>query len=248
MDNPDHHARNRAKASASALYRYRWVLAMLTIAFLVGICLLFGSQLQAMAGRFFEILQNRKQLQDYILAFGWAAPIIFIGLQIAQVLLAPVPGEASGFIGGFLFGTIPGFVYSSIGLTVGSWLNFVIGRYLGHRFVRRVIPATHLRRFDRLAGRNSALFLFFLFLFPGFPKDYLCLFLGMGTLSLRLFLMMAAIGRMPGTFLLSLQGHFLFEGDYLLLTIAAVLCLLVGLLFYYYRKPLQRWLERWDPS
>ena len=64
---------------------------------------------------------------------------MFIGIQIAQVIAAPVPGEATGFIGGYIFGTLTGFIYSTIGLTIGSLINFGIGRLLGERFVRRLI-------------------------------------------------------------------------------------------------------------
>ena len=37
-----------------------------------------------------------------------------MGMQILQVVLAPIPGEATGFIGGYLFGSIKGFIYSSL--------------------------------------------------------------------------------------------------------------------------------------
>ena len=84
-------------------------------------------------------------------------------IQILQVIFAPVPGEATGFIGGFLFGTIPGFIYSSIGLTIGSWLNFMIGRLLGRRFVRKLIPTPQLTKIDAMLKRQGIIVVFILF-------------------------------------------------------------------------------------
>ena len=79
--------------------------------------------------------------------------------------MAPVPGEATGFIGGYLFGILPGFIYSSIGLTAGSWLNFTIGRQLGVRFVRKMIPQDKFDRFDTLLRRQGVIVIFILFVF-----------------------------------------------------------------------------------
>ena len=74
----------------------------------------------------YRLFSDREQVELLISSFGTSAPPVFILIQILQVIFAPVPGEATGFIGGYLFGTLPGFIYSSIGLTVGSWLNFMM--------------------------------------------------------------------------------------------------------------------------
>jgi len=150
-------------------------------------------------------LKDPERIRSFIHSFGPWAPVVFIGMQIFQVLLAPIPGEATGFIGGFLFGTLAGFFYSSIGLAIGSWLNFTIGRFLGERFIRKWIPGDIFQRYDTLLKRQGILVILILFLFPGFPKDYLSLFLGLSTLPTKLFLILATFGRMPGTFALSLQ-------------------------------------------
>jgi len=190
---------------------------------------------------FFTDPENVRRL---IHAAGPAGPLVFIGIQVAQVLLAPIPGELSGIIGGYLFGTGAGFIYSSIGLTLGSGLNFAIGLYLGRRWVRRLIPAPHLARFDALVQRQAAGVIFLLFVFPGFPKDYLSLFLGLSTLPLPMFLAIAAVGRMPGTLALSLQGAALLDRMYALVAAVGGFCLLAAGLAYRYRQPLYRWLAR----
>jgi uncharacterized membrane protein YdjX (TVP38/TMEM64 family) len=172
---------------------------------------------------------------------------VFIGVQIAQVIAAPVPGEATGFIGGYLFGTVQGFIYSSIGLTTGSLINFGIGRFLGERFVRRLIPEEKFKRIDRLVNRQGVIAVFFMFVIPGFPKDYLSLALGLTTLPLKVFAILACIGRMPGTLLLSLKGASLYDQNYALLAIVAVACLVLVLLAYRYRETLYRWVEGMNP-
>ena len=189
-------------------------------------------------------ISDRDQVEQFIGRFGNGAPIAFMGLQVLQVILAPIPGEATGFVGGYLFGTVKGFVYSSLALAAGSWINFAIGRYLGSRYVRRWIPEGKLARFDQLLNRQGIIVLLILFVFPGFPKDYLCLFLGLSVLPFKLFILMASVGRMPGTFMLSLQGAMLFEENYLLLVVALLVSALAAFLGYRFRDPLNKWIEK----
>jgi len=192
----------------------------------------------------YQLFSDREQIRLLISSFGTSAPPVFMLIQILQVIFAPVPGEATGFIGGYLFGTLLGFLYSSIGLTVGSWLNFVIGRFLGERYVRKRIPAHQFQKIDGLVKRQGVIVLFILFLFPGFPKDYLCMALGVSTLPIKIFILLAAIGRMPGTFALSLQGAFLYEQNYVLLGVMIGACLILACLCYGYREKIYIWIER----
>jgi uncharacterized membrane protein YdjX (TVP38/TMEM64 family) len=192
----------------------------------------------------YRLFSDREQIRLLISSFGTSAPPVFMLIQILQVIFAPVPGEATGFIGGYLFGTLPGFIYSSIGLTVGSWLNFVIGRFLGERYVRKRIPAHQFQKIDGLVKRQGVILLFILFLFPGFPKDYLCLALGVSTLPMKIFILLAGIGRMPGTFALSLQGEFLYEQNYVLLGVIFAACLILAVLCYGFREKIYLWIER----
>ena len=194
---------------------------------------------------FYHLFSDRYQIKTFVASFGHGAPAIFIIIQILQVLFAPFPGEATGFIGGFLFGTAKGFLYSSIGLTLGSWINFSIGRFMGKRFVRKLIPESQLDRLDKIIKRQGVIVLFILFIIPGFPKDYLCLFLGLSALPLKIFLILAGVGRMPGTLMLSLQGSYIFEQKYGLFAVIMVLCLIVIFLAYKYRDPLYQWLEKY---
>jgi uncharacterized membrane protein YdjX (TVP38/TMEM64 family) len=192
----------------------------------------------------YRLFSDREQIRRLISSFGASAPPAFMLIQILQVIFAPVPGEATGFIGGYLFGTLPGFIYSSIGLTVGSLLNFMIGRFLGERYVRKRIPARQFQKIDGLVKRQGVIALFILFLFPGFPKDYLCLALGVSTLPIKIFILLAGIGRMPGTFALSLQGAFLYEQNYALLGALIAVCLVLAILCYGYRQKIYLWIER----
>jgi uncharacterized membrane protein YdjX (TVP38/TMEM64 family) len=189
-------------------------------------------------------ISDRDQVEQFVAGFGRGAPLAFMTLQVLQVVLAPVPGEATGFIGGYIFGTAGGFIYSSLALAAGSWINFAIGRYVGRRYVRRWIPTDKLARFDHLLKRQGIIVLLILFIFPGFPKDYLCLFLGITAIPLKAFLLIASVGRMPGTFMLSLQGEFLFQKNYTVFAVVFGVTVLAAALSIRYRETIYRWMEK----
>ena len=195
------------------------------------------------------LVKDPEQVRTLLRSWGpIGAPMAFISIQILQVIFAPFPGEASGFVGGYVFGTLPGFVYSSIGLTTGSLINFILARILGRRYVRKWVPAHYLSRFDSLAKRQGAIVFFLFFVVPGFPKDYLCIFLGLTNLSARVFILMAAIGRMPGTLMLSLQGAQVFHKDYPTLILLMALSLAFLIPAYCFRERIYAWIDRLNPA
>ena len=193
-----------------------------------------------------HLLTQRERIAEFVASFGMAAPLIFMLLQLLQVILAPIPGEATGFIGGYLFGAFYGCLYSTVAITLGSWANFAIGRLLGRYWVRRLIPTERMRRFDYLLRHQGALVVFALFVLPGFPKDFMCLFLGVSPMPVKLFLPIALLGRIPGTLMLSLNGALIFEKNYLLFVITMVANVVIFYFAYRYREALYHWTEKID--
>jgi len=222
------------------------------ILFLAAVCVfalagyIYSEPLLKYIAQYYHLLTDKEKIKAFIMSYGngIGAPAIFIIVQVLQVLFAPVPGEASGFIGGYLFGITRGFIYSSIGLTIGSWINFLIGRFLGEYYVRKLIPARQLNRFDTIIKHQGVIAVFILFVFPGFPKDTLCFFLGFSTIPIKLFMILSSIGRMPGTLMLSLQGSLLLEHSYKMFALIFGICIVLIFITFYYKKNLYRWIEK----
>ena len=220
------------------------VLKAIIICVIVVLIYLFRAPIVENLIRFYNLLSDREKIKIFITSFGPYAPVVFMCIQILQVLIAPIPGEVTSFIGGYLFGAKKGFIYSSVALSFGSMLNFGIGRFFGKRYIRKLIPFEKLERFDKIIRRQGIIIIFLLFIFPGFPKDYLCLFLGVSAIPFQVFIILASIGRMPGTFMLSLQGEFLYGEMYGFFLIAVAGCVILVGLELYYRDAIYRWIDR----
>jgi uncharacterized membrane protein YdjX (TVP38/TMEM64 family) len=193
---------------------------------------------------YYDLFTDRAWVRDMVKSTGWAATLVFIGLQVGQVLFAPIPGEVTGFLGGYMFGAVNGFLLSTVGLTIGSMLAFGIGHFLGERVVRKLVRCESFEKYNQMVQYKGVLVIFVFFLIPGFPKDYLCMFLGLTTLPGRVFFVVSTIGRLPGTLALSLQGASIFEKDYMFFVIVTALMLLFALVAWLLRDRLYRWMNR----
>jgi uncharacterized membrane protein YdjX (TVP38/TMEM64 family) len=195
------------------------------------------AELQKLAG-------DSNRLREAFLGQGAMAPALFVGLQVLQVVFFPIPGEASGFLGGYLFGTWGGFLYSTIGLTVGSLLAFGFSSLFGRAINKRIATTQLYRRFNHLVARGGFFIPLLLFLIPGFPKDSLSYLLGLSRMPWQAFFLIALVGRMPGTLVLSLEGAQIYQRNYIMLALLLVLTLVVSVPFYLNRQRLFTWLER----
>jgi len=184
---------------------------------------------------------DQQRLMGFINEHRSYAVLIFIGLQALQVVAAPVPGEATGFVGGMLFGTLGGVLYSTIGLTIGSWIAFLLARLAGRPLVERVVNPATIKQYDYVMKHKGLFLAFLMFLIPGFPKDFLCYLLGLGHMRQRDFLLVSTSGRLLGTVLLTLGGTFFRDRKYGALFTLVGISLLAVLLTMIYRKNIERW-------
>jgi uncharacterized membrane protein YdjX (TVP38/TMEM64 family) len=192
---------------------------------------------------FFE-KESPQRLAQFIRSFGIIAPLVFILIQIFQIIFAPIPGEVTGFLGGFLFGNFFGLLYSTIGLTIGSWLAFSFSRWVGRPVVERIVKPSIINRFDYLMAHKGAFIAFLLFLVPGFPKDYLCFILGLGHMRLLEFMIISTAGRFFGTAMLTWQGNLAREKNYLALGIIIGVSLLLILVVFLLRERIENYIKR----
>jgi uncharacterized membrane protein YdjX (TVP38/TMEM64 family) len=183
---------------------------------------------------------SRQRMLAFIDSLGPFGFLGFIVIQASQVVVAPVPGEATGLIGGFLYGPVIGTVLSTIGLTLGSYIAFMLSRRYGQPFVDRFVPKVAMDKFDFLLHHKGAFLVFLLFLIPGTPKDYLCYILGLGHLTTMEFILIGGTGRLFGTILLSFGGTYLREERYELFFILAGLAIIVVIVAMLFKERLER--------
>ena len=185
--------------AASWITRYRWVIAGSLTAVIAGSCVWLVVT-DAPAYRFLVRLYVDKHfLKQTLRDWGILAPVIFIALQALQVVIAPIPGEVTGILGGFLFGEWLGLFYSTIGLTLGSVAAFGVGRWLGAHYVRTLVSQATWDKMGFIVEAEGAILCFIIYLMPGLPKDMVCYLFGMSPMPLWVFTLVSTLGRIPST-------------------------------------------------
>jgi uncharacterized membrane protein YdjX (TVP38/TMEM64 family) len=187
-----------------------------------------------------RLFVSKKRMLHFLDSLGPWAFAGFIVVQVLQVVVAPIPGEVTGLLGGYLYGPYLGILLSTIGLTLGSYAAFALSRIFGRPFAERFVPEAAMNRFDYLMRHKGLVLVFLLFLIPGFPKDYLCYILGLGHLSTIQFLFVGTVGRLFGTTLLTLGGNYLRVEQYGRFSILLGVAILVVILAMIFRDKIER--------
>lgn len=95
---------------------------------------------------------------------------VFLGIQILQVVVAVLPGEAVELAAGLIYGTWGGLALCLLGVFVSSVLIYYTVRALG----ARASAGEALKKYKFLRDEEHIEFaLFLLFFIPGTPKDLL---------------------------------------------------------------------------
>jgi uncharacterized membrane protein YdjX (TVP38/TMEM64 family) len=189
------------------------------------------------------IYSNSDKLSKFLQSLGPYSPAVFVLFQVLQVVAAPFPGELTGVAGGYVYGETFGFILSTVGLTLGSWIAFELASILGRPFVERFVSQEVLHKFDFLTTNTGATICLLLFLIPGFPKDYLCYLLGLSRMKLGTFLLVSIIGRIPGTYLLTVQGAKFRNQEYYEVIIFGIVSAVILFAAYLYRNKIYQWIK-----
>jgi uncharacterized membrane protein YdjX (TVP38/TMEM64 family) len=189
-------------------------------------------------------LAEPAALRSLVAGYGPLAPLVFVVLQSAQVLLAPVPGQVFALMGGFLFGATTGAAYSLVGMVLGSWVALALARRYGRSFVAASVSQDRLQQFDSLTDRAGSTGFLVLFLFPGLPDDAICFLGGLSDIPVRRLVAISAVGRAPSLFVASALGAGLARGQVVLAAVAGVGFVLAWVVGYRYRRRLLGVVER----
>lgn len=187
-----------------------------------------------------DLVAGRALLRNMLAQHGGAQQGIFLIIQVAQVLLAPIPAQLTGLLGGYLFGFWTGLGLTMTGLTIGSTLAIGMGRLLGAGVVRKIIPAQMYAEFERLASESGVWGFVLIFLLPVFPGDSVCFIAGLSRLPMWQLVLASAIGRLPGMALLTYMGA-TSEQYSMAATVLLAVLVLAGVALWLYSEEVAQW-------
>ena len=144
---------------------------------------------------FFESVRSMEDMRAYMERFYPYSYGVYFVVQLASVILAPIPSNVTSLAGAALFGTAPAFLLTYGAVALGSALVFRLARVLGQPFVERFVSRSDLEKYRVLIERKQDTFFAMAFLLPGFPDDILCFLAGLTKMPFRRFLLLVLLCR-----------------------------------------------------
>ena len=139
---------------------------------------------------------NVDQIKEFVLGYGYFAPIVFI-LLFAIVPLTLFPDAILAIAGGLIFGLYEGTLYIIIGALCGATLSFYIARYYGS-WIREKLKGENFLNIDKAVKKNGFLIILLLRLVPLVPFDIISYSAGFSSIRYKDFILASGLGIIPG--------------------------------------------------
>lgn len=175
-------------------------------------------------------------LRQFILSYGFWAPLVSIGLMTIQSLLPFVPGLIITITNAWIFGWQYGAFYSWVGALLGAMLDFGIARWYGRFAVEKMVNQKYLAITDEFLKKYGVLAIFLTRLTPIIPFKVVSYGAGLTSLSFWRFMGATAIGQGPAIILYSVLGHNITHHVRITIFITSLLFAIVLILYCYREK------------
>ncbi len=162
--------------------------------------------------------EGQAEFKEKITNSGITGMLILFGLELAQVVLAILPGEPVELLAGICFGPIWGTIFLMISVFIVTAMIYFFVKKYGRDFIYEFFPKEKVNKLE-----NSKLFkdekkielvMIILFLIPGTPKDLLVYIGGLLPIKTSRFLAISTLLRFPSIISSTIAGANIIEGQW----------------------------------
>ncbi|MCR5507925.1 MAG: TVP38/TMEM64 family protein [Lachnospiraceae bacterium] len=183
-----------------------------------------------------DMMADRETFRSWIHSFGPAGWLIFIGLEVLQVVISVIPAGPVNIAAGYSYGIFWGTVLCLIGDTLGSMIVFLLVKRFGMKIIRIFFKNDEFKKYESVLNRPKLkLFMFISFMIPNTPKDQFCYIAGLSDISVAEWFVIVSIGRMPSILISTLMGNAAYRSDlrsFILIFAFSVAACILAYIFY----------------
>ncbi len=163
--------------------------------------------------------------------------LILFGLEVAQILLAILPGEPIEVLAGICFGPLWGTIFITISVFIITCIIYFFVKKYGKKFIYEFFSKEKLSKIE-----NSKLFkdekkieivMIILFLIPGSPKDLLIYIGGLLPIKSTRFILISTILRLPSIISSTIAGDKIIDGQWKLGILAYFITFIITFIIIY---------------
>lgn len=185
--------------------------------------------------------EGQLQFKETVKSSGIAGFFMLFGLEMAQIVLAIIPGEPMEIMAGMCYGSIGGTLFILFCAFLSGSIIFFAVRKFGTDFVYSFCSKKQVAKIQ-----NSDIFqnpdkvekiMYILFFIPGTPKDLLTYIAGLLPIKHPLrFVIISTLARIPSVVSSTIAGANLINGDWKISVLAyAITFGIVGLIILIYK-------------
>lgn len=188
--------------------------------------------------------QGQVRFKEKITQSGIIGVLILFGLELAQVVLAILPGEPIEILAGMCFGPVWGTIFLMISVFIVTCIIYLLVKKFGRDFIYEFFPKEKVNKLE-----NSKLFkdekkiefvMIVLFLIPGTPKDMLVYIGGLLPIKSSRFILISTLLRFPSIISSTIAGANILEGKWKAGILAYVITFLITFIVIFIVNKLDR--------
>ena len=185
--------------------------------------------------------EGRLNFKEKVESLGIRGVLVILGLMLAQIFLAVLPGEPVEMLSGMCFGPIGGLMVIYLGVFISSTIILLFVRKFGRSFLYSFVSEEKILKLENSKWfsntRKIDIALFILFFIPGTPKDLLTYIGGLLPIKPIKFILISTFARFPSIITSTVAGSNIMEGNWkLILTVYAITFVLTGIFLFILNK------------
>ena len=191
----------------------------------------------------FKILlteEGRLLFKDIITNMGIKGYLIIIGLTVAQIFVAILPGEPIELLAGMCYGAIGGLVTIYIGVFISNCIIFWLVRKVGKASIYNFFSKEKIEKIEKskfFNSKNIESILLIMFIIPGTPKDLLTYIGALLPVDAKKFIILSTLLRFPSIITTTIVGKNLIIGNIYFGVIVYVLTFVISIIIlHFYTK------------
>ncbi len=114
--------------------------------------------------------------------------LLYVVIQILQVVILPLPAAVCYIPGSRIWGALPATLLASFGVITGSVIAYFIGRIFGKKAVEWIAGKDSVEKYASYIGNKGKIIFLLMQILPFFPDDILCMVAGLTAMSFPFFI------------------------------------------------------------
>lgn len=136
-----------------------------------------------------------NRLTEIIRSTGEWGMLVYVLIQILQVVVLPLPAAVCYIPGSLIWGGLTATLLASAGVISGSLIAYAIGRFFGKRAAEWIAGKEAVEKYAKFIGNKGKVIFLLMQILPFFPDDILCIVAGLTSMNFAFFIVTIVVVR-----------------------------------------------------